>query len=198
MLAIGHKRSKCCCSIAVEEDGWARRRSGKVRPPRIFFDATSKGPRDNNHNHNLILKIGHSTRAALRQSPEARLCLFTRMSAWLEPPRGRHSAMGASRVSATSLLALLEYLQSPLCVFEGGLRNFIHQHPLIRISYSSSGSNGTQSHLHNSQHEPPANKTVAVAGGQAHYILDSIGHRQINTTVLHMLHGEWLSTAAED
>ena len=114
MLAIGHKRSKCCCSIAVEEHGWARRRSGKVRPPRIFFDATTKGPRDNNHNHNLILKIGHSTRAALRQSPEARLCLFTRMSAWLEPPRGRHSAMGASRVSATSLLALLEYLQSPL------------------------------------------------------------------------------------
>jgi hypothetical protein len=97
--------------------------------------------------------------------------------------------MGASRVSATSLLALLEYLQSPLCVCEGGLRNFIHQHPLIRISYSSSGSDGTRSRLHNSQHEPPA-KMVAVAGGQARYILDFIRHRQSYTTAFHMLHGE--------
>lgn len=112
----------------------------------------------------------------------------------------QRSTLRHGRISRVRHLAsrLLEYLQSPLCVFEGGLRNFIHQHPLIRISYSSSGSNGTRSHLHNSQHEPPANKTVAVAGGQAHYILDSIGHRQIHTTVLHMLHGEWLSTAAED
>ena len=45
MLAIGHKRSKCCCSIAVEEDGWASlgELGGQINKLSSSFDSRTYG-----------------------------------------------------------------------------------------------------------------------------------------------------------